>query len=262
MKKNITKFLNLSAGAAIILCAGMYYAEDSAKNTYANQSDVTVVEQNTSFIKNKILNNRYNAQIDNLKIIVKDAHKTDNIALFFASISVEAISKLIEVSKGADSAKSFSYDMNSGFISNIKGQNNYYQAEVRHSNPNIVVSLNSYAQSEINSMVFQNKKLTQDFVFFHEFSHYLTDLAGSKNEKYSNDTIFSEIEPFNKEKGLRLYHIYSESVADIMAINLLQRKYENLDIKEVIYNLAKYRDSSANRGDKRHNSTLALLNTI
>lgn len=249
-----------------------YISENSKNNLIKKQQYISWSEENKKFIKNileKDLTENSDIFINNLDklpIIIKIDNMIDKIGLFIHN-------KLENIIPNGMQEQNY-------LISVASGKNSIY---LRQSITNTEVSEAIYIglkefQSK-DSLLFKNllrifkgnERQIYDYVFFHELSHFIS-IKMYKNGQLNEDNMFKEIEMiikkdssnnnviYDKENIDILLSQYSESIGDVMAIELLYKKYPELKKdNDLPYNLARLRTEEVI--DIEHRTVGALIAT-
>lgn len=77
--------------------------------------------------------------------------------------------------------------------------------------------------------VFANKKIALDFIYFHEFAHYLSYFAEISEPSIMDEYISNLPRKLSSEESRILRSLYSESIGDMVGIMLLMKKYPDID---------------------------------
>lgn len=203
-------------------------------------------------------------KIEDLPIILKDSHSLwDKVTLFvqknLALIDEKYVNEnTIMIADGQATQLQRFFDTTNG---EVVGKGLYIGLK----------SINNQDSRFFNNLrkAFKNNEQQMyDYIFFHELSHYISfEMQG--NEGKNHEQITEQIiDKFNKTQGIKgfkhndqdkglILEQYGEAMADILAIQLLYKKYPELKKDDTLpLELAKVR--AKNYKDFGHMNTIAL----
>lgn len=260
--------LPLALGIAAGACSSTYL-NHVIQQSNAKPEDIRRALNNHQFIRQKVFPHSYQEELDNIRIYVRS---TDSIN--YAALSVAHVSKKFRYLMGSlRRQENFDAQEQNDYSDKIKGEVNAYfykiyklSGELTQDPPTIYLSADNSVVERFRDQVFDgNLGLAQDMIFFHEFTHHLQKTVVPQLHAKTILTIEDfkkalqkqhiQIENFSDESITILHTLYQESVADVMALQLLEAKYPALDIEYLADNLALFR----NEADIAHFTSLALM---
>lgn len=277
-KRKVGKFLlcvNLVLAAITFSTTALLFSS-TYLNYVTHQSNASPqyienAKANHKFIKEEIFPHSYEKELNNIKIYVRSVNSINYpaLALLYANKNVYNLMDRVKGRKSVEAIEQYTYD----YADKIKGDANSYlynvykqSGESTADTPSIYLSADNSVVKRFQEQVFDgHQQLALDMIFFHEFTHHLqrTIVAQLNAKAVLTVEDFKEeltaqnvnMKDYSPESLKVLNTLFQESVADSMALQLLEAKYPALNIEYLADNLAIFR----NTADLAHFTSLALM---